>query len=74
MTKGVTADTLNGKLLANVSQYVWSLNYRTKSMGQYLKVPFRTKTLQYSQAIRYLRVNNQRFENLVLDERREEGR
>jgi hypothetical protein len=51
VTKGVTANTLNGKFLANVSQYVWSWNYRVKSMGQDLKVPFRTKALKYSRAI-----------------------
>jgi len=42
VTKGTTADTLNGKLLAKVSQYIWSLSYRMKSMGRDLKVPFRT--------------------------------
>jgi len=74
VTMGVTADTLNGKLSANISQYVGSQNYRMKSMGQDFKVPLRTKTLKYSQAFRYLRFNNQRFENLLRDERREEGR
>jgi len=46
VTKGVTADTLNGKLLANVSQYVWSLNYRMKNMGQDLKSPFSKEDIE----------------------------
>jgi hypothetical protein len=46
VTKGVIADTLNGKLLANVSQYFWPLNYRMKNMGQDLKGPFSNKDIE----------------------------